>query len=63
MTYRADFDLHDVERLYRAIADREPTHELLQLVHDMFGVRCNLRPPADEMRLSRTCGTGARTYG
>lgn len=63
MSFRADFERSEVERLYRAIADREPTHELLQLVHDMFGVRCGLRPPADEMRLSQTCNTGTRTYG
>jgi hypothetical protein len=45
MSIRTDFERSDVERLYRAIADREPTQELLQLVHDMFGVRCSLRPP------------------
>jgi hypothetical protein len=35
----------DIERLYRAIADREPTRELLQLVYEMAGNQCDLRPP------------------
>lgn len=55
MSFYHEFERDDVERLYRAIADREPTHELLQLVHDMFGFQCNLRPPADEMRLAQRC--------
>ncbi|EPE99505.1 hypothetical protein [Rhizobium grahamii] len=48
-----------IEHLYRAIADREPTLELLQIVHDLFGAECNLRPPAAELRLADRCKTKA----
>lgn len=51
-------DTIDVQRLYRAVADREPTVELLQMVFDMFGQRCDLRPPSAELRLASRVRAG-----
>lgn len=45
----------DMEQLYRAVADGEPQREILQMLYDMFGVTCNLRPPVDELNLARRC--------
>lgn len=53
----------EVERLYRAIADREPTLELLQLVYDLFGSEYNLRPPHLELRLADRCKPGVAVNG
>ncbi|KQY71325.1 hypothetical protein ASD52_06470 [Ensifer sp. Root142] len=61
--FRPEFERSDVERIYRAIADREPTMELLQLVYDTFGETCDLRPPVNELRLAGLCETGVRARG
>jgi hypothetical protein len=47
----------EVEQLYRAVADGEPRIEILQLIYDLFGEGCQLRPPIAEMRLADRCGT------
>ena len=53
----------DIERLYRAVADGEPRREVLQLIYDMFGSSCQLRPPVDEMRLADRCQPERRAHG
>ncbi len=53
----------DIERLYRAVADGEPRREILQMIHDMFGNSCQLRPPLDEIRLADRCQKGSRAHG
>lgn len=53
----------DIERLYRAVADGEPRREILQMIYDMFGSSCQLRPPLDEMRLADRCQQGNRAHG
>lgn len=50
-----------VEHLYRRIADNAPREELLEIVHDHWGQRYDLRPPAHEIRVARLCGTEQRT--
>lgn len=45
----------DMEQLYRAVADGEPQREIMQMIYDMFGTTCNLRPPAHELQLARRC--------
>lgn len=47
----------EIERLYRMVADDAPREEVLQLIHDLAGVACNLRPPVQEINLARLCGT------
>lgn len=49
---------YEIERLYRAVADREPTLEILQMIFDLHGARCGLRPPVAELRLADRCTTG-----
>lgn len=56
---RVEIDLWQAERLYRAVADREPTRELLELVYDMLGSQFKLRPPVDEIRLAERCARKA----
>ncbi|WP_203427895.1 hypothetical protein [Rhizobium sp. BG4] len=51
---------YEVERIYRAVADGEPTFEILQLLYDRFGVECNLRPPVAELRLAGRCSRSSR---
>lgn len=51
-------DHYAVERLYRAVADREPTLEILQLIYDLYGTKCGLRPPVAELRLATHCAAG-----
>lgn len=53
----------DVERLYRAVADGEPRREILQMIYDLLGENCELRPPLDEMRLADRCQQGNRAHG
>jgi predicted 3-demethylubiquinone-9 3-methyltransferase (glyoxalase superfamily) len=53
----------DVERLYRAVADNEPQREILQLIYDLFGRSCQLRPPVDELNLARKCGARSVSRG
>ncbi len=36
----------DVAKLYRAVADSEPQREIMQLIYDLFGRCCQLRPPS-----------------
>ncbi|MBD9372076.1 hypothetical protein IB238_05460 [Rhizobium sp. ARZ01] len=47
----------ELENLYRAIADRTPHGELLQMMYDIFGEWADLRPPVSEARLARLCNT------
>lgn len=54
--------MSDIEKLYRAIADREPTLELLQMVYDLYGNSHNLRPPVSELRLADTCKARTRVH-
>ena len=56
-------DQPDVEALYRAVADGEPTFEILQMIYDMHGERCNLRPPVAELRLANSCGVRSVSRG
>lgn len=44
----------DIERLYRAVADGEPQREIMEMIYDLFGSGCDLRPPVSELRLART---------
>ncbi|WP_368517459.1 hypothetical protein [Rhizobium sp.] len=53
----------DIEKLYRAVADGEPRREILQMMHDLFGRDCELRPPVDEMRLADRCQPERRAHG
>ncbi|MNV36113.1 hypothetical protein D3C71_1275780 [compost metagenome] len=51
----------DIERLYRAVADGEPQREIMQMIYDIFGHRCELRPPRSRVELgspmrSQECG-------
>lgn len=48
----------EIEQLYRAVADREPHREILQLVYDLFGEGYALRPPVAELRLADRCAAG-----
>ncbi|MGG7580999.1 hypothetical protein [Rhizobium sp. Nf11,1] len=48
----------EIEKLYRAVADGEPRFEILQMMHDIWGPSCNLRPPRDEIRLADRCRAG-----
>lgn len=52
-----------VEHLYRRIADNAPREELLEIVHDVWGASCNLRPPVLEVRLAKVCGTELAANG
>lgn len=52
-----------VERLYRAVADREPTLEILQMIYDLHGSACRLRPPVAELRLAAHCAAGVLKHG
>jgi hypothetical protein len=45
----------EIGRLYRAVADGEPRREIMQLIYDLFGDTCQLRPPVDELNLARQC--------
>jgi len=56
--FRNPASYEDIQKLYRAVADREPTMEILQMIHDIWGTPCNLRPPRDELRLADRCATG-----
>ncbi|MGV1791025.1 hypothetical protein [Rhizobium sp. A37_96] len=58
-----DVSRHDMEKLYRAVADGEPRREILQMMHDLFGRDYGLRAPVDEMRLADRCQPGARAHG
>lgn len=53
----AGSDATEVQRLYRAIADGEPKMELLHMMFEMFGQRCELAPPATELRVAKMCDT------
>lgn len=53
----------EIERLYRMIADGAPREDSLQLIYDLAGTACDLRPPAQEINLSRICGTEHRRNG
>lgn len=53
----------EIERLYRLVADNAPRQEVLEMIHDLAGAQCNLRPPVDEMRLARNCSTEHRAHG
>lgn len=48
----------EIDKLYRAVAEREPAIEILQMIYDIFGSSFNLRPPRDELRLADRCATG-----
>lgn len=50
-----EVDEPKIHRLYRAVADGEPRREIMQMIYDMFGDCCELRPPASELNLARTC--------
>lgn len=54
---------HAVEHLYRRIADGASRDELLEIVHDQWGARYDLRPPVQEIRLAQLCGTETRPNG
>ena len=47
MHVRSEFDRIDISLLYRAVADGEPQHEVMQRIYDLFGKSCDLRPPQD----------------
>lgn len=47
----------DIEHLYRAVADGEPQREIMQMIYDLFGDSCELRPPVSELNLARRCGS------
>lgn len=53
----------DIERLYRAVADREPQREIMQMIYDIFGDSCGLRPPVAELNLARKCAVGGSGRG
>jgi hypothetical protein len=53
----------DVAKLYRAVADNEPQREIMQLIYDLFGRSCQLRPPVDELNLARKCGVRSVSRG
>ncbi|AXV16472.1 hypothetical protein CYG48_12710 [Neorhizobium sp. SOG26] len=52
-------DVPAVERLYRAVADGEPQREIMQMIYDLFGDRCQLRSPVAELNLARRCASGS----
>lgn len=56
-------DQSDIERLYRAVADGEPQREIMQLIFDLFGDACELRPPVTELNLARKCGARSAIRG
>ena len=45
----------DIEHLYRAVADGEPQREIMEMIYDLFGEACQLRPPIAELNLARQC--------
>lgn len=51
----AETDSRLVEQLYRSVADGEPQREIMQLIYDLFGESCQLRPPVAELKLARKC--------
>ncbi|MDO1582398.1 hypothetical protein [Rhizobium oryzicola] len=53
----------DIERLYRSVADGDPNLEILQRIYDLFGTRCDLRPPLDEARVADRCKPGVLAHG
>lgn len=53
----------DIQHLYRAVADDEPRREILEMLFDLFGDSCELRPPVDELNLARRCGAVERARG
>jgi hypothetical protein len=53
----------DVERLYRAVADGEPQREIMEMIYDLLGHSYQLRPPLDELKLARRCGTRSVSRG
>lgn len=53
----------DIERLYRAVADGEPQREIMQMIYDIFGHRCELRPPVAELNLARRCNVRSAARG
>lgn len=53
----------DIECLYRAVADGEPQREIMQMIYDIFGRRCELRPPVAELNLARKCSVRSVSRG
>lgn len=52
-----------VRRAFRALADGEPTREVMEILYHEFGDSCGLRPPVAELNLARKCETRSDSRG
>lgn len=50
--------MDEIERIYCAVAAGEKREDILNLIYDLFGSACELRPPASEIKLCGLLGAG-----